>query len=122
MRVAPHTRARAAALSCRPSGWPPRLTRRRPVRWPPRLTRRRPFRALRWCSTARVMFGSNWPVCLPGCGHDEAVAPAGALVAGVLVAGLSETERAAVFAGAAARVHGSGTSPQTREQARGADR
>ena len=49
----------------------------------------------------RVMFGSDWPVCLLASDYAGAVA-----VTHTLVAGLSAAERAAVFAGTAARVYG----------------
>jgi L-fuconolactonase len=48
----------------------------------------------------RVMFGSDWPVCLLACDY------AGVLgLAGTLTAGLSEAERTAVFGATAARVY-----------------
>jgi L-fuconolactonase len=49
----------------------------------------------------RVMFGSDWPVCLLAADY---AAVAGLALA--LTAGLSETERTAVFASTAARVYG----------------
>jgi L-fuconolactonase len=49
----------------------------------------------------RVMFGSDWPVCLLAAGYADVVD-----LARTLTAGLSESERAAVFAGTAARVYG----------------
>lgn len=48
----------------------------------------------------RVMFGSDWPVCLLASDYARVVA-----LATSLVAGLSATERAAVFGGTAARVY-----------------
>jgi L-fuconolactonase len=48
----------------------------------------------------RVMFGSDWPVCLLASDYASVVA-----LARTLVSGLSEAERAAVFAGTAARVY-----------------
>jgi L-fuconolactonase len=48
----------------------------------------------------RVMFGSDWPVCLLASDYSGVVA-----LAHMLVAGLSDAERAAVFAGTAARVY-----------------
>ncbi|MEV4798396.1 amidohydrolase family protein [Nonomuraea sp. NPDC049421] len=48
----------------------------------------------------RVMFGSDWPVCLLAARYDQVVA-----AAGELCAGLSEDERAAVFAGTARRAY-----------------
>jgi L-fuconolactonase len=48
----------------------------------------------------RVMFGSDWPVCLLASDYAGVLA-----LAQMLVSGLSEAERAAVFAGTAARVY-----------------
>ena len=48
----------------------------------------------------RVMFGSDWPVCLLASDYASVLA-----LARALVSGLSEAERAAVFAGTAARVY-----------------
>ena len=45
----------------------------------------------------RIMFGSDWPVCLLAASYDEWVA-----AAGELTSGLSASERAAVFGGTAA--------------------
>jgi L-fuconolactonase len=45
----------------------------------------------------RIMFGSDWPVCLLAASYDEWVS-----AAGELTSGLSDSERAAVFGGAAA--------------------
>jgi len=50
---------------------------------------------------ARVMFGSDWPVCLLAASYAEVVDAAEALSAG-----LSEAERADVFAGTAERAYG----------------
>ncbi|MBB5892188.1 amidohydrolase family protein [Kutzneria kofuensis] len=49
----------------------------------------------------RLMFGSDWPVCLLRATYAEVVE-----AAEELVEGLSEAERAAVFGGTAARVYG----------------
>jgi len=49
----------------------------------------------------RVMFGSDWPVCLLAASYDEWVA-----AAGDLTSGLSDSERAAVFGGTAAQWYG----------------
>jgi L-fuconolactonase len=49
----------------------------------------------------RIMFGSDWPVCLLAGDYDGVVD-----LAQALVAGLSGAERAAVFASTAARVYG----------------
>jgi L-fuconolactonase len=48
----------------------------------------------------RVMYGSDWPVCLLASDYAGVIG-----LARALTAGLSETERAAVFAGTAARVY-----------------
>jgi L-fuconolactonase len=52
----------------------------------------------------RVMFGSDWPVCLLAAGYADVLE-----LADSLVGGLSGSERAAVFASTAARVYGIGT-------------
>jgi L-fuconolactonase len=49
----------------------------------------------------RVMFGSDWPVCLLAAGYDRVVA-----TAEDLLARLGPGERSAVFGGAAARAYG----------------
>lgn len=49
----------------------------------------------------RVLFGSDWPVCLAAANYDQVVA-----AAQELTASLSAAERAAVFAGTARRVYG----------------
>ncbi len=49
----------------------------------------------------RVMFGSDWPVCLLASNYDRVVG-----LAERLVSGLSDAERTAVFAATAARVYG----------------
>jgi L-fuconolactonase len=49
----------------------------------------------------RLMFGSDWPVCLLACGYADVVG-----LARTLLAGLSDAERAAVFASTAARAYG----------------
>jgi L-fuconolactonase len=46
------------------------------------------------------MFGSDWPVCLLAAGYPDVLD-----LATVLVAGLDEAERAAVFASTAAWVY-----------------
>jgi L-fucono-1,5-lactonase len=51
----------------------------------------------------RVMFGSDWPVCLLASDYAGVMA-----LARSLTAGLSESERAAVFGATAARVYGIG--------------
>ncbi|MCF6475928.1 amidohydrolase [Nonomuraea sp. MG754425] len=48
----------------------------------------------------RVMFGSDWPVCLLAAGYEQV-----AEAAGELCAGLSESETAEVFGGAARRAY-----------------
>ena len=47
------------------------------------------------------MFGSDWPVCLLAATYGEVVA-----ATEELLAGLTEAEREAVFAGTARRVYG----------------
>jgi L-fuconolactonase len=49
----------------------------------------------------RLMFGSDWPVCLLAASYDQVV-----IAAEELTAGLSCAERAAVFGGTAARAYG----------------
>jgi len=49
----------------------------------------------------RIMFGSDWPVCLLAAGYGEVVR-----LAAFLTGGLSAADRAAVFALTAARVYG----------------
>ena len=51
----------------------------------------------------RMMFGSDWPVCLLAAPYDAVLA-----AAAELTSGLSASERAAVFAGTARRVYGLG--------------
>ena len=51
----------------------------------------------------RVMFGSDWPVCLLAAPYGDVVE-----AAAELTAGLSASERAAVFSGTARRVYGLG--------------
>ena len=55
---------------------------------------------------ARLMFGSDWPVCLLASDYARV-----AELAHILMAGLSEIEREDVFAGTAARVYGIAGSP-----------
>jgi L-fuconolactonase len=50
---------------------------------------------------SRLMFGSDWPVCLLACSYADVVG-----LARTLLAGWSDAERAAVFASTAARVYG----------------
>jgi L-fucono-1,5-lactonase len=57
--------------------------------------------------TERLMFGSDWPVCLLACAYADVVS-----LAGTLLSGLSDAERAAVFASNAARVYGLDTLAQ----------
>jgi L-fuconolactonase len=52
---------------------------------------------------SRLMFGSDWPVCLLACAYADVLG-----LARTLLAGLSDAERAAVFASTAARVYGLG--------------
>ncbi|WP_367133015.1 amidohydrolase [Saccharothrix sp. HUAS TT1] len=53
----------------------------------------------------RLMFGSDWPVCLLAASHAEVLSAASALTES-----LSGSERAAIFAGTASRVYGLGRS------------
>ena len=53
------------------------------------------------------MFGSDWPVCLLASDYPGVMA-----LARALTAGLSAAERAAVFAGTAARVYRIGDRPE----------
>jgi len=53
----------------------------------------------------RVMFGSDWPVCLLACGYADVIG-----LARTLTAALSAAERTAVFSSAAQRVYGLGES------------
>jgi L-fuconolactonase len=73
----------------------------------------------------RIMFGSDWPVCLLASDYAGVMA-----LARSLVAGLSDAERAAVFGGTAARVYrisgragaiGPGWQKQEQERGRGAN-
>jgi L-fuconolactonase len=48
----------------------------------------------------RVMFGSDWPVCLLAASYEDVVA-----VAEELTRGLTEAERSEVFGGTAARAY-----------------
>jgi L-fuconolactonase len=66
----------------------------------------------------RVMFGSDWPVCLLACDYEGVMA-----LARSLLAGLSEAERAAVFGATAARAYRIGETARaagTREKGTGA--
>ena len=56
--------------------------------------------ALEIFGPARLMFGSDWPVCLLAASYGEVVATARALTAG-----LSDADRGAVFGGAAQRAY-----------------
>jgi L-fuconolactonase len=56
--------------------------------------------ALEAFGAARIMFGSDWPVCLLAASYGEVVDAAAALTAG-----LSEAEQADVFAGTAERAY-----------------
>ena len=68
----------------------------------------------------RVMFGSDWPVCLLASDYAGVMA-----LARSLTAGLSAAERAAVFGGTAARAYrlgGTGAGPRPGSRGRGAER
>lgn len=92
---------RLAALPntvCKLSGL---VTEARWDRW--RTENLRPYAqvALDAFGPGRVMFGSDWPVCLTAAGYGEVLE-----AARELTAGLGPAERGAVFAGTAARVYG----------------
>jgi L-fuconolactonase len=63
-------------------------------------------RALEVAGADRLMFGSDWPVCLLAAGYDEVVS-----TAHMLMAALTADEQAAVFGGTAVQVYGSAVSP-----------
>ena len=58
-------------------------------------------RVLEVAGADRLMFGSDWPVCLLAAAYDEVLA-----TAEVLVEGLSADEKAGIFGGTAARLYG----------------
>ena len=62
----------------------------------------RPYvdRLLEWFGPARLLFGSDWPVCTLAATYGEVHAAAAGLLAD-----LSDDERAAVFGGTAAKVY-----------------
>jgi L-fuconolactonase len=62
----------------------------------------RPYvdRALEWFGAGRLLYGSDWPVCLLAAAYDTVIATARALLGG-----LSEAECAAVFGGTAEEVY-----------------
>lgn len=62
--------------------------------------------ALEIFGPSRLIFGSDWPVCLLAASYGEVVT-----AARELTAGLSESERAAVFGGAAERAYPSSVAP-----------
>jgi L-fuconolactonase len=55
---------------------------------------------------ARLMFGSDWPVCLVAASYADVVS-----AARELTAGLSIPEREAIFGGAAERAYGLSLAP-----------
>jgi L-fuconolactonase len=63
-------------------------------------------RALEVAGADRLMFGSDWPVCLLAAGYDEVVS-----TAHTLMAALTADEQAAVFGGTAVQVYGSAVNP-----------
>jgi L-rhamnose mutarotase len=73
----------------------------RPSMTTPRMARPPRCRSCGAFGPGRIMFGSDWPVCLLASDYAGVVD-----LAQALVAGLSGAERAAVFASTAARVYG----------------
>jgi L-fuconolactonase len=63
-------------------------------------------RVLEVAGADRLIFGSDWPVCLLAAGYDEVVS-----TAGLLVESLSADEKAAVFGGTAAGLYGLAAGP-----------
>jgi len=63
-------------------------------------------RVLEVAGADRLIFGSDWPVCLLAARYDEVVS-----TAELLVEGLSPDEKAAVFGGTAARLYGLAVGP-----------
>jgi L-fuconolactonase len=69
--------------------------------WHPEDLRRYADRLLELFGPSRLMFGSDWPVCTLAASYREVLA-----LARETVAGLGESERAAVLAGTAVKVYG----------------
>ena len=63
-------------------------------------------RVLAVAGADRLMFGSDWPVCLLAAGYDQVLSAAHALTAA-----LTADEQAALFGGTAARVYGLSVDP-----------
>jgi L-fuconolactonase len=63
-------------------------------------------RVLEVAGADRLLFGSDWPVCLLAAGYDEVLSTAQALTAA-----LTADERVAVFGGTAVQVYGSAVDP-----------
>jgi L-fuconolactonase len=63
-------------------------------------------RVLEVAGADRLIFGSDWPVCLLAAGYDEVVS-----TAELLVESLSADEKAAVFGGTAAGLYGLAAGP-----------
>lgn len=63
-------------------------------------------RAMEVAGAERLMFGSDWPVCLLAAGYDEVLS-----TAQTLMAALTADEKAAVFGGTAVQVYGSRVDP-----------
>ena len=62
--------------------------------------------ALETFGPARLIFGSDWPVCLVAASYADVVS-----AARELTGGLSNPERAAIFGGAAERAYGLSVAP-----------
>ena len=90
-------------VSCKLSGL---VTEADPTTW--QIADLAPFVeiALETFGPSRLLFGSDWPVCLVVASYADVVA-----AARDLTAGLSTTERAAVFGGAAEAAYGISVSP-----------
>jgi L-fuconolactonase len=63
-------------------------------------------RVLEVAGADRLMFGSDWPVCLLAAGYDEVMS-----TANVLIEALTADEKAAVWGGTAVRVYGLAVGP-----------
>jgi L-fuconolactonase len=93
--------ARCPNVTCKLSGLGAQAAPEAPPGAPPPALRTVADVILSAFGADRVMFGSDWPVCLLASDYPGVMA-----LARALTAGLSAAERAAVFAGTAARVYG----------------